>query len=138
MSVIELSTKYLKVHEGYRARVYKCTAGKNTIGYGRNVDDVGVSTVEAEYMLQNDINACLDDLEKKTYWDELTDLQQAGLVNLRFNLGMSRFNQFRKMEAALVTGDYAEAALQVMDSAYGNQVGKRADDVASMLQDIEP
>jgi lysozyme len=29
--------------EGLRLKPYKCTAGKTTIGVGRNLDDVGIS-----------------------------------------------------------------------------------------------
>ena len=39
MDVVEL----LKRHEGYSRTVYRCTAGRQTIGYGRNLDDVGIS-----------------------------------------------------------------------------------------------
>lgn len=28
----------LKIHEGFSARVYQCSAGRNTIGYGYNLD----------------------------------------------------------------------------------------------------
>ena len=45
----------LKKEEGFRAKVYKCTAGKNTIGFGRNLDDNGITYEEAEYLLKNDI-----------------------------------------------------------------------------------
>lgn len=138
MSVIDIATKSLKLHEGFRDKAYTCTAGKLTIGYGLNLEARGLTEKEAEYILQNCINECLDDLETRTYWDELTDIQKAGLVDLRYNLGASGFRQFKKMEAALVSGNYAEAALQIMDSSYANQVGKRADNVAGMVQGFYP
>jgi lysozyme len=50
-SVIDL----IKTHEGLRLNVYQCTAGKNTIGYGRNLDDNGISKDEADFMLRNDV-----------------------------------------------------------------------------------
>ena len=35
----------LQRHEGLRLKPYKCTAGKVSIGYGRNLEDVGISEI---------------------------------------------------------------------------------------------
>ena len=48
-------TKQLIIHEGLKLEPYQCTAGKLTIGVGRNLDDVGITKEEATYMLENDI-----------------------------------------------------------------------------------
>ena len=45
----------LKSQEGLRCKPYKCTSGKLTIGYGRNLEDVGISQKEAEYLFENDV-----------------------------------------------------------------------------------
>ena len=47
MSLIE----DIKLEEGYRQFPYRCTAGKLTIGYGFNLDDVGISKEEANLIL---------------------------------------------------------------------------------------
>ena len=44
-------------HEGLRLTPYHCTGGKLTIGYGRNLDDVGISRSEAEILREHDIQA---------------------------------------------------------------------------------
>ena len=41
----------LKRHEGKRRYPYRCTAGKLTIAYGRNLEDKGLSVKEMEYIL---------------------------------------------------------------------------------------
>lgn len=133
MSEITLARDMLKRHEGFRARVYQCTAGKNTIGYGRNLDDKGITLAEAEAMLDNDIRECVQDLATFSWWNDLTDLRQAALIDLRFNLGPARFRGFKMMIKALEMGDYTEAAHQVLDSNYAKQVGKRAQEVAEAL-----
>ena len=43
---------------GLRLKPYRCTAGKLTIGIGRNLDDCGISQSEAYVMLINDIMNC--------------------------------------------------------------------------------
>ena len=77
---------------------YKCTSGKITIGYGRNIEDMGISEDEAEYMLSNDIQLCVTWLDKEYPWfKKLSDTRQRALINMLFNLGIPRFTGFRKM-----------------------------------------
>lgn len=45
------------------------------------------------------------------------------LVNMVFNLGLPKFKKFPKMHAALARQDYAEAARQMLDSDWAEQVG---------------
>jgi lysozyme len=57
----ELSN-HIKEYEGYSKLVYECTSGYATLGFGRNVEQVGISKEEAEFMLHNDIEQCLKEL----------------------------------------------------------------------------
>ena len=41
----------IKYEEGYRQFPYRCTEGKLTIGYGFNLDDVGLSRQECDLIL---------------------------------------------------------------------------------------
>lgn len=133
MDVITLAKDSLKKHEGFRGKPYLCTAGKTTIGYGRNLDANPLTEREAMFLLENDIVDCLNDLKTRSYWGELSNYQQAALINLRFNLGAAGFASFKMMGKALEMGDYTEAAYQVLNSKYHDQVGKRAEDVAKWL-----
>ena len=58
MNYTKIKDQLIK-HEGLRLKPYKCTAGKMTIGVGRNLDDVGISEQEALDMLFNDVGKCL-------------------------------------------------------------------------------
>ena len=40
----------LVLHEGSRLKPYRDTVGKLTIGIGRNLDDVGLSEDEVDYL----------------------------------------------------------------------------------------
>lgn len=133
MSAIDLARESLKTDEGLRLKVYRCTANKNSIGYGRNLDDKGITQAEAELLLDNDIAECIQDLATFYWWNDLTDIRQAALINLRFNLGPARFRGFKKMIKALEMRDYTEAAYQILDSNYAKQVGMRAERVAEAL-----
>lgn len=96
--------------EGLRLTVYQCPAGYPTIGVGRNLEGRGISKLEAFYLLDNDINACLDDLASFAWWGALNPVRQRAVLNMRFQLGSGGFRAFTDMLAALERRDYAAAA----------------------------
>tara|TARA_R110002020_G_scaffold336531_1_gene551968 strand:- start:64 stop:477 length:414 start_codon:yes stop_codon:yes gene_type:complete len=132
---IHIAKASLRAHEGLRLKAYQCTADKTTIGYGRNLDDKGISTEEAELFLDSDIGECIQDLATFPYWNGLTDRRQAALIDLRFCLGGGGYRKFLKMGAALEAGDYSEAADQILDSRFAQQTGSRASDLALMIEE---
>ena len=75
-------------HEGLRLKPYRCTAGKLTIGYGRNLDDRGISRKEAYAMLDRDIRDCEQWLIDKIpdIYNNLDEVRQSVLLNMCFNL----------------------------------------------------
>jgi len=130
-SMVDLLIK----HEGFKRHVYKCTAGKNTIGVGRNLDDVGLSDEEIMCLLSNDIRRCKNDLNRNFEWfPELNEVRQMALIDMCFNLGISRLKRFKNMIAALSMGDYGKAADEAKDSAWYDQVGSRAVEVCAMIR----
>jgi len=126
--------EFIKFNEGYRQHPYQCTAGKTTIAYGRNLEDVGISEQEADMLLNNDINAAAYDL-LKIFPDLNTfpsDIKTA-LTDMRFNLGPGGFRKFKKMIAAIKANDFEQAAYEAKDSRWYNQVGLRAERVCRLL-----
>ena len=124
----------LTAHEGLRLKPYRCTAGKLTIGIGRNLEDVGISNEEANFLLDADIGRVVFECKKHFPWfDGLDDVRQEVVANMVFNLGISRFREFKRMIAAIETGDYATAALEMRSSKWAAQVGERAEDLSAMM-----
>ena len=125
---------FIKFNEGYRQHPYKCSAGKYTVAYGRNLEDVGISESEAEYLLNNDINAAQYEL-MKIFPDFATfpkDVMTA-LTDMMFNLGATRFRKFKKMIAAIKSNDFETAAAEAKDSRWYSQVKGRAERVCGLL-----
>ncbi len=60
--LLERIKEQLVRHEGLGLKPYRCPAGKLTIGYGRNLDDTGISKAEAYELLSNDIRCCEEQL----------------------------------------------------------------------------
>lgn len=116
----------LKLHEGTRLRPYRCTAGKLTIGHGRNLEDRGISRAEAEYLLRNDIAQARQELEQIDAYRGLDPVRQAVLIDMAINLGISRLNGFARMWAAIARQDFVRAAAEMLDSRWSHQVGARA------------
>lgn len=126
---------WIKHHEGYDDKPYICTAGKLTIGYGRNLQDNGISQDEAEYMLNNDFKRTEKDLLGCTWYINAPPTVKDALFNMCFNLGLPRLLGFRRMIAALIEKDYTKAAMEALDSKWAVQVGDRAKDVALMIRE---
>lgn len=122
-------------HEGLKLLPYKCTAGKLTLGVGRNIEDRGISKETAMQMLDEDIEICLNELmERLNYFETLPTEVQETLVNLCFNMGISRLMKFQLMLGAIQAGQYELAAKELLDSRYARQVGKRSEELADILR----
>lgn len=61
----------LRLHEGEKLLPYKCTAGKLTIGVGRNLEARGISKDESDLMLRNDIALCVSDMQTFDWFSKL-------------------------------------------------------------------
>lgn len=130
-----LLKKQLELHEGVRHKPYLCTADKLTIGVGRNLDDVGLTADEIDYLLENDIDRCCMDLDRfLPTWYALSMARQHVLIDMIFNLGLTRLNGFKRFKLALENKAYARAADEMLDSRWAKQVGKRAIRLANAMR----
>ncbi len=126
----------LKRDEGLKLKPYKCTANKLTIGYGRNLDDVGISEEEAETMLINDIHNVMSDLDMFIpWWVNISDNRKRAILNMAFNLGITRLMKFKNMLKALRNGDYEIASIEALNSKWADQVGSRAHRIAKLIEE---
>ena len=124
----------VKKHEGFRSKPYKCSAGKLTIGYGRNLDDTGISREEANVMLTNDLFKAaskLDKLNLRLY--KINRARKNVLIEMIFNLGLYGVLKFTKMLAAIRLGDYDKAAAEMLNSLWSKQVGIRANKLSKIM-----
>lgn len=126
----------LRRHEGVRSHVYLCPAGYETIGVGRNIAEsgLGLSDDEIDYLLKNDIERCRLELSAFSWFTDTDPVRQDALINLCFNLGMTRLLGFKNALARMAEGKYPEAAEEFLDSRWAKQVGSRADEVTEMIK----
>mgnify|MGYP003139097059 FL=1 len=126
--------KQLKKHEGVELKPYKCTSNKLTIGIGRNLEDVGISEHEAEFLLMNDLDTYMTAAKTYDWYAGLNDARKAVIVNMLFNMGQTNFNKFLKMKQALDVGDFPEAAKQMLDSRWAKQVKGRSAELSKQME----
>jgi len=122
-------------HEGMELEVYEDSLGIPTIGIGRNLVDRGITEDEARFLCNNDIDIVERELVAEfPIVAELDSIRQRVLIDMAFNVGVPRLTGFRKMWAAIHCGDYAEAAVEMMDSKWAKQVGRRAERLSLMME----
>lgn len=121
--------------EGIRLKPYRDTVGKLTIGIGRNLDDVGISQAEAEFLLDNDIDNATAKLLKSLPWAVgLDPVRFSAMVNMAFNMGIWGLLGFKNFLAALQAGDYKSAREHMLESKWATQVGPRAQRLAIQIE----
>ena len=143
------ATNLIKLHEGFRSQAYTDTANKITIGYGRNLQNNpptlvewntvlfpnGITQDQAEKLLEPQIIVVNNWLSNTfSWWNNLTNNRKLCLIDIVFNIGENGFLQFHDTIAALANANYAEAAVQLKNSAWYKQTGQRArNDVLLMI-----
>jgi len=128
----------LRRDEGLRLTPYKDTVGKLTIGYGRNLDDVGINRAEADYLLLNDVAAVSEALKKLLPWTNcLDDARRAVLINMAFNMGIVGLLNFKNTLVHVQAGEYEKAAAHMLASKWATQVGARAVRLAQQMRSGE-
>ena len=135
---MERLVKMLKLHEGVRTHAYQCSAMKWTIGVGRNIDEdggLGLSSEEINVLLINDIERVKSELSANYFWfPALDEVRQAALIDMCFNLGLSRLRGFVKALEAMSRQQFDNAAEEFLDSRWASQVGQRAIRVTEMIR----
>lgn len=138
MNVAEL----IREHEERRVVPYLDSLGIITWGVGRNVQEVPFSSDEmalitplVDLMFANDLRRARNDLVDSFPWYlTLDEVRQAACMDLRFNLGPTRFRGFVKFLAAMHRGDYERAADELKDSRWFTQVGRRGPRIVDMMR----
>lgn len=136
----------IKEAEGFSAVVYKCPAGFNTIGYGRNIDanpltqsdilrmskrlvngetELVVSKNLADEWLTSEVLEIAKDCEGKDWFEYIGFERKGVIIDLIYNLGLTKWNTFKRCQLALSSKDFGVASLELEDSKWYRQVGLR-------------
>jgi len=127
----------LKKAEALKLTLYPDSKGYLTIGWGRLLDPRKggcISPEEADVLLANDLKKAERACETLPVYLELSPARQWVLIEMCFNLGFDGLREFRKMLAALVHQDYEQAAAEMLDSQWKDDVKGRATHLAQQMR----
>lgn len=140
----------LIAHEGMKLMPYRCTAGKLTIGVGRNLEDNpptpeearalgdymhGITENAAKMLLRNDIARCFEALKRIVEgFEELDEERQYALLDMCFQMGVRGFRRFKRLLKAVEQRNFELAAFECLTSKYAQQTPKRAKRIAQLLK----
>lgn len=137
---IDIATKLIKLNEGCKLEVYTCPAGKPTFGYGTNLEALDADIIEQIYnlqdkqdkqalealavdLLQREIINCKKALNtQKWFTDDLSEFQQAIIIDLAYNIGVAGVLKFKNMIKAIKQRNYGIAGTEMLDSKYHYQM----------------
>jgi Phage-related lysozyme (muraminidase) len=126
--------KLLRKQEGLSLRVYQDSLGVPTIGYGRSLSTHGISFVEAEYLLDNDVQEILNWLSNSYPWYKSLDLpRKVAILSMRYQLGAIGFMGFKQTLEAMGQGNWALAAEYMGNSKWAKQTPERVKELQNIL-----
>ena len=140
--------KQLEIDEGVVYEIYSDHLGYPTFGIGHLVREtdieydwvVGsfVSEKRVQEAFEADLTvACSEcSILYASDWDQFPDEVQEILVNMLFNLGRTRLNKFKKMNAALRNRDWNTAAIEGRDSLWYRQVSNCAERLMKRMENV--
>lgn len=137
----------LEYDEGCKYEVYLDHLDLPTFGIGHlvTIDDpeydqpvgTAVSEERVQEVFEKDVQVTIDEC-KILYenWDDFPEEVQLICANMMFNMGRPRLSQFKMMKAALDVRNWPEAALQMADSKWYNQVPNRAGRLCERMKNV--
>ena len=129
--------KEIKRHEGFEPRVYKCTEGVDTIGYGFAIKDLHLDEDIAELILMRKIQKLLERIIVAFSWFENSPKEVKFVVtNMCYQLGLRGFSKFKQTIYYLETEQYEEASLEMLDSLWAKQTPNRAKELSEQISSL--
>jgi lysozyme len=128
----------LRRDEGEVLHAYEDHLGFLTIGIGRLIDKRkggGISAQEAAYLLNNDIDTRIVELERRIPWFKSLDEARKGvLLNMAFQLGVDGLLAFKNTLKEIQDGNYSKASEMMLLSKWATQTPERAKRLAKQME----
>ena len=129
--------KKIKEHEGFKSRVYKCTEGYDTIGYGFAIKDLELDEDIAEEILLRKLEKLMKRIRDKFDWlDSVPHAVQGVLINMAYQMGVSGVSKFKKTLAHMKKEEWSFAADEMLDSRWYRQTPNRAKELSEIIRSL--
>ena len=124
----------IKESEGFRSKVYQCTEGHDTIGYGFAIKDLVLSRDMCDTILETKVAELkLIVNQKIPFIEDLPEIVQEVLYEMYYQMGNSLF-KFKKTLKHLENKDYRLAAKEMLDSRWAVQTPNRAKKLSDIVK----
>ena len=128
----------IKHHEGFRAKVYKCTEGYDTIGYGFAIKDLELDEDISEMILMQKLDNLMTRIGKTfVWWRSADSTVKDVVVEMCYQLGVSGFSKFKKTINHLENKRYGKASAEMLDSKWARQTPNRALELSNLIKNLE-
>lgn len=138
----------LKREEGFRASIYQCSEGVDTIGYGFNTKyltddelDLNGGFIEpmseevATKILETKVSKLIKSVDEVYSWiDNLPEVVKIGLYDMIYQLGIKGFGSFVNTQKYLKALDYPKAIENIKNSKWAKQTPRRANNLIKRLE----
>ncbi len=127
----------IKKHEGFRPKVYECTEGYDTIGYGFAIKDLTMDEDVATLILMKKLHALLQRITVAFPWfKDIDETAKKVVINMCYQLGIRGFSKFKKTIYYLETEQYEEASIEMLNSLWAKQTPNRAKELSEEIASL--
>ena len=127
----------IKKHEGFEPKVYECTEGYETIGYGFAIKDLIIDRDVADLILMKKLHTLLQRITIAFPWfKDINGTAKSVVINMCYQLGLSGFSKFKKTIYYLETEQYEEASMEMLDSLWAKQTPNRANELSREIASL--
>ena len=126
----------VKLSEGFRDKVYKCTEGYDTIGYGFAVKDLVMDEDIAEMILRRKLDTLIDSANKRfSFLKDMPVEVQDVVYEMCYQMGISGVSKFKKTLMYLENFEFKMASKEMLDSRWARQTPNRAKRLSNIVGD---
>ena len=106
--------KQIKRHKGFKPYPEYCPSGKLNIGYGRDLDDIGIRQEEAEMLLAHDLNSVLSEIKDSINLAGCNPARLAALINLVHLIGVDKFMTYTSAITAIENENFQQTTDELL------------------------
>ena len=139
MSWLDEAIESIAIHEGFSSTVYKCTAGYDTIAYGKRIKYLRVTKEQGKEWLAEDTEHLKYILAERYDWFLPAPNEVKKIVlEMAYQLGPSSFGKFKKTIQLLKNKDYEGASIEMLDSKWArDDTPRRAKELSDRLAKVD-
>ena len=128
----------VKLSEGFRDKVYKCTEGFDTIGYGFAIKDLVMDEDIAEMRLRRKLDSLIDRANKRfSFLKDMPVAVQDVIYEMCYQMGISGVSKFKKTLLYLENREFKMASKEMLDSRWARQTPNRANKLSNIVKEVK-